>query len=975
MRTPLLAIAACLMLCGAAQAGWPLVRHVPNEYATIQDAIDASSDGDTIVVAPGTYTGTLPYEVINMDGKAVTLRSSNGPEVTIIDGEHARRGIYCNADGTVIQGFTITNGLASSNGGGGIICQGNTVTITDCVISGNSTPNSGGGVYCFDSAVPTINECTLSDNIANHGGGMSSDNSSSPWIMNTLFCNNSPDHIDGEWEDEGGNEFYNKCPLECFPSLDLVDLDFNSEGHGGGLQLVVEGTTALVYQREFTNWTSTLRFFYNSGGEWSEDEDAAILLPIDNGGIWYPRRYLALSGDTAVATTGPNRDLAIIQRNSETWIISQILPDPHSVLDWTGFGLSVDIDDDVIIAGAFDYGDEEGCVYVYRRHAGYWYPEAQLESSKTSYLGLSLSIKGDTIIAAGFNGTASVFKYDSSKSVWNEVQLLDVSGSQGQGGLDIRGDRAIIGKQIFVRNGGTWTLEQELDITPANSTAYGDAYLGDNIVALSVSDGFPGAPENTWTLVYEYDGKQWNHLETLACQLDTFSDARPTRVSVSERQVFAGLKPNGAGDLEGGVSFLFNKMLIYTTPDTNADQADCNNNGVCDNIDIANLADFDCDGNGVPDECDIDEGLQMDLDGNGIPDACEEDCDLDGWPDEYELNEGLELDCNGNGIPDACDISEMHSPDENGDGIPDECDPEYVITVAADGSAFFTEVQPALDLALPGAMIAVSPGTYLGPLYLHSHPVQLVSTSGPEDTILLGAEGVRVMHIAPGHNNDTRIQGFTFKGASNIDEGGSLLIIESAPTIQDCFFTENEAVRGGGVMITGPQEAGHACQFVECTWHNNMSTGVTYDTGGGGGLFVSDSLVTLQSCTFDLNSSSFSGGGTWVENAGSVEAFDCTWSSNISPLQGSAICNWDSTGSFELTDSLFCNNDPTDILGSWIDNGGNEFLDECPVDCDGDINGDGTVNVDDLLAVIAGWGDPYNVDDLLLVIGGWGPCP
>ena len=40
-----------------------------------------------------------------------------------------------------------------------------------------------------------------------------------------------------------------------------------------------------------------------------------------------------------------------------------------------------------------------------------------------------------------------------------------------------------------------------------------------------------------------------------------------------------------------------------------------------------------------------------------------------------------------------------------------------------------------------------------------------------------------------------------------------------------------------------------------------------------------------------------------------------------------------------------------------------------------DITGDGHVGVDDLLAVIAGWGNPYNVDDLLLVIQGWGPCP
>ena len=43
--------------------------------------------------------------------------------------------------------------------------------------------------------------------------------------------------------------------------------------------------------------------------------------------------------------------------------------------------------------------------------------------------------------------------------------------------------------------------------------------------------------------------------------------------------------------------------------------------------------------------------------------------------------------------------------------------------------------------------------------------------------------------------------------------------------------------------------------------------------------------------------------------------------------------------------------------------------------CDGDLNGDQTVNVNDLLLLIGSWGDPYDVDDLLALIGAWGSCP
>ena len=65
------------------------------DFASIQAAVDYASDGDEILVAPGVYTGDHPAHVVDLLGKAITLRSSDGPEVTIIDGEGLRRGIAC----------------------------------------------------------------------------------------------------------------------------------------------------------------------------------------------------------------------------------------------------------------------------------------------------------------------------------------------------------------------------------------------------------------------------------------------------------------------------------------------------------------------------------------------------------------------------------------------------------------------------------------------------------------------------------------------------------------------------------------------------------------------------------------------------------------------------------------------------------------------------------------------------------------
>ena len=60
------------------------------DFASIQSAVDYASSGDEIIVAPGVYTGDGPDRVVDLLGKALTLRSSAGPDVTFINGEGER---------------------------------------------------------------------------------------------------------------------------------------------------------------------------------------------------------------------------------------------------------------------------------------------------------------------------------------------------------------------------------------------------------------------------------------------------------------------------------------------------------------------------------------------------------------------------------------------------------------------------------------------------------------------------------------------------------------------------------------------------------------------------------------------------------------------------------------------------------------------------------------------------------------------
>ncbi len=156
-------------------------RLVPSQYSTIQAAIDDCNDGDVVIVAPGTYTGS-GNKNIGFGGKAITVRSTDPDDpcvvaATIIDCENSGRGFYFRNGETsfsVLAGFSITNG----NGGlyfdgGAIRCRYNSnPTIRSCILRGNSADQGhGGGVYIGEGSSPTISNCIFTGNYARHRGG------------------------------------------------------------------------------------------------------------------------------------------------------------------------------------------------------------------------------------------------------------------------------------------------------------------------------------------------------------------------------------------------------------------------------------------------------------------------------------------------------------------------------------------------------------------------------------------------------------------------------------------------------------------------------------------------------------------------------------------------------------------------------------------------------------------------------------
>ena len=169
----------------------------------IQHGIDAAVNGDTVIVADWTYTGERNKN-LDFAGKAITVRSANGPQNCIIDCEANGRGFYFHSGepaGAVVDGFTVTDGLPRFNvlrgyGGAGIYCRNSSPTILNCILRDNLTrggfSSDGGGIFCEQSDV-TIRNCSIIGNRAHEsaeGAGIYC-NESDVTISGTLITQNS----------------------------------------------------------------------------------------------------------------------------------------------------------------------------------------------------------------------------------------------------------------------------------------------------------------------------------------------------------------------------------------------------------------------------------------------------------------------------------------------------------------------------------------------------------------------------------------------------------------------------------------------------------------------------------------------------------------------------------------------------------------------------------------------------------------
>jgi len=247
----------------------PATITIPTEYATIQAGIDASVDGDTVLVQPGTY-----YETINFIGKEILLTSfilttndTNYIDYTIIDGNQEQSSVvtfnYGEDSLSIIRGFTIRNGLGNNadpdmdgtfaDYGGGIYCENSSPKLEFLIIKQNTVlGGGGGGIFCFDSS-PIIFSTKIIDNYSNDvGGGIYLKLNSNPTLIYVIISENYGAY---------GGGLYARDTCEISANNLIFDNNFSSNASAF---LVKEYSSLSMENGVITNSSSSIKFICNN---------------------------------------------------------------------------------------------------------------------------------------------------------------------------------------------------------------------------------------------------------------------------------------------------------------------------------------------------------------------------------------------------------------------------------------------------------------------------------------------------------------------------------------------------------------------------------------------------------------------------------------------------------------------------------------------------------------------------------------
>jgi len=235
--------AAALTASSACRA---TIIEVPADQPTIQAGISAASSGDTVLIAPRTYSETIDFlgKSIVVGSLYITTGDPAYVAGTVMDGGGTAGPLARFTSGedslSMLVGMTLRSGLASQ--GGAIFCSGGSPRISDCAILSNEALDDGGGIYAT-GADPIIEDCRVEDNnaIDGSGGGLYV-TAGAPRISGCVFSGNFA-HSTG-----GAIIFWESSPVF---TDNVIDGNSSIGNYAGGIYS--RDCTAVIARNVFSN--------------------------------------------------------------------------------------------------------------------------------------------------------------------------------------------------------------------------------------------------------------------------------------------------------------------------------------------------------------------------------------------------------------------------------------------------------------------------------------------------------------------------------------------------------------------------------------------------------------------------------------------------------------------------------------------------------------------------------------------------
>ena len=275
------------------------VISIPNDYVSIQAGINASANGDTVLVQPGTYVENIYLEdhAVVLASLFLTTGDTSYISQTIIDGNASGsvvtfhyQHLYTEGNST-LTGFTLQNGKGQY--GGGISCRVSHPIISNNHIINNISQDDGGGIFLWTGSDPVISDNYITNNTAAERGGGIFICWSHGTISNNTICNNRALSGAGIFVTES-----DQAPISEFSGNLIISNEASQNCGGLYIRRSKVSLSDMIISRN--------KSFFNCGGMYIEESKFSMsnILVAKNeasgncGGLYAERSVITISNST-----------------------------------------------------------------------------------------------------------------------------------------------------------------------------------------------------------------------------------------------------------------------------------------------------------------------------------------------------------------------------------------------------------------------------------------------------------------------------------------------------------------------------------------------------------------------------------------------------------------------------------------------------------------------------------------------------